>query len=360
MNAKQRKNRLSWFAGQVLLVTVSLYPAISSGTSLQTQGEYFGTVALTAAKNAELQRNYVKAMAYYRKAIAIKESEDLATIGLSKILVKQSLLDEATELVSNYLRDVNPFHPDVRLAMVDIWINKNDFAKALDGIAIVEKMRPGYPPISLRRGQIFFGQGSYDASQKQLSICLRTKDCGSEARLMRAQCNLKLEHYTPAVDDLKMLVSEIPADAERHTLLAEGLIGMGQIYEAEKSLRYALKLKPSYSYASLVLAELLMLKHRDEDAIALLKFASDIDPKNKILANRLVKAFLAVHQIQEAEEELNKIYRSDPTDDAAAGSLVSLYFQDQRKDLAAQFLRGYLELNPEKNWAIADYAKLLL
>jgi tetratricopeptide (TPR) repeat protein len=86
-------------------------------------------------------------------------------------------------------------------------------------------------------------------------------------------------------------------------------------------------------------------------AIALLKRATEVDPKNKYAWNNLGLAYLAIHQDEQAIAAFQKQIEVNPYDEYAWNNLGRVYWDERKYDDAAKAFNKQLENNPLDKFA---------
>ena len=89
-------------------------------------------------------------------------------------------------------------------------------------------------------------------------------------------------------------------------------------------------------------------------AIALLKRATEVDPKNKFAWNNLGLAYLATRENESAVTALKKQIEINPYDEFAYNNLGRAYWQERKYDDAVTAFHKQLELNPLDKFAHAN------
>ena len=89
-------------------------------------------------------------------------------------------------------------------------------------------------------------------------------------------------------------------------------------------------------------------------AIALLKRATEVDPKNKYAWNNLGLAYFAVHQDEQAIAAFQKQLEVNPYDEYAWNNLGRVYWNERKYDEAAKAFNKQLENNPLDKFSHAN------
>ncbi len=93
-------------------------------------------------------------------------------------------------------------------------------------------------------------------------------------------------------------------------------------------------------------------------AIALLKRATEVDPKNKYAWNNLGLAYLAIRQNDDAIAALKKQIEVNPYDQYAYNNMGRAYWQERKYDDAVTAFRKQLEINPLDKFAHANLGQM--
>jgi tetratricopeptide (TPR) repeat protein len=89
-------------------------------------------------------------------------------------------------------------------------------------------------------------------------------------------------------------------------------------------------------------------------AIALLKRATDIDPKNKFAWNNLGRAYFAMHEDEQAIAAFRKQIDVNPYDEFAYNNLGRVYWNERKYDDAVKAFNKQLESNPLDKFSHAN------
>jgi TolB-like protein/DNA-binding winged helix-turn-helix (wHTH) protein/Tfp pilus assembly protein PilF len=133
-----------------------------------------------------------------------------------------------------------------------------------------------------------------------------------------------------------------PALSEAHTSLAFTLDLYPWDWDgSEKEFRRALELNPNYATAHHWYGYHLMMMGRDEQGIAELRRAENLDPLSLIISAGLADVLYIAHRFDEAMRQLQKTLEMDPTFAVAHYQMGQVLVQQHRFDAAvAEFLRA--------------------
>ena len=142
-------------------------------------------------------------------------------------------------------------------------------------------------------------------------------------------------------------LSELPASAEIHELLAEALRARGQHKLAAEELRQALQLVPGNRRLEAALAHSLWLSREFETARPLLERLLEADPASAQLNFELGDGYLQQQEPGKALPWLEKAVRLNPSLSAARASLGRAYFRLGRAADAIGHLEAALPIDAD-------------
>ncbi len=162
---------------------------------------------------------------------------------------------------------------------------------------------------------------------------------------------------------LQSLLKNDMQRAETNFALARQQINAGEKPKAAKSLKKALKLRPDFESAALLLAQLGVTER--QEALNIVRAFVDKNPKAQKARLLLAQLYLANNQLSAARQELQAYLRQDPDDLSTLMTLASIELQLKQYDKAEQYLRRYLraaqeQKNPNVEQAYLDLAQIAL
>jgi tetratricopeptide (TPR) repeat protein len=166
-------------------------------------------------------------------------------------------------------------------------------------------------------------------------------------RLNLAIVRTRQGEYKAAIDSLEALRKENPGLVEIRTPLADALMAVDRLDEAEGHLRDVLKDgrldRESQGDAQYKLGLLLNRKQRFEEAATELEAAAKILPKSARIHLQLGGALLQLKRLDEAERALIESYRLGGAEMGGAQLFLGeLYFTQKRYELAMRAFEQYL------------------
>ena len=171
-------------------------------------------------------------------------------------------------------------------------------------------------------------------------------------RLNLAIVRTRQGEYKVAIDSLEALRKENPGLIEIRTPLADALMAVDRLDDAEGHLRDVLKDgrldREAQGDAQYMLGLLLNRKQRFEEAARELEAAAKILPKSARIHLQLGGALLQLKRLDEAERELIESYRLGAAEMGGAQLFLGeLYFTQKRYELAMRAFEQYLADVPE-------------
>jgi TolB-like protein/Tfp pilus assembly protein PilF len=139
-----------------------------------------------------------------------------------------------------------------------------------------------------------------------------------------------------------------PELPEAHTALAGALIDMYQWQEGEKEYERALQLNPNYALGHMWYGLHLSFVARDEEAIAHLKRAVELDPLNLKTLDNLALAYGSARQYDLAVETMKKVLDMDPSFSPAWSNLGDIYLDMGKYELWLQAHKKAGELSDDR------------
>ncbi len=187
---------------------------------------------------------------------------------------------------------------------------------------------------------------------KPLDEELKDAQTAVDAATGAAETHNRLGVILIMVDNLDCGMQEIqwavelePNNAEYHLNLgyAESFLDEG---EATLEVKEALRRKPKWLDAWLMLGALYMDTTRILDAIHAYKKAIKLYPDNDLLHYLLGDAYFKSDRVREARKEMKKAIKLNPDNYAARSVLVSMYLMEDLKDEAMEQLEELVRMEP--------------
>src|SRR6202453_1790378 len=145
---------------------------------------------------------------------------------------------------------------------------------------------------------------------------------------------------------------------EAHTSLAVCLDGFDWDFDAaEKEFQRAIELNPGYATAHHWYAWHLSHTGREEEAIAEMRKAEDLDPLSLIINSDMAELLVLAHSYDESIRQSRKTIEMDPNFALAHNQLGQAYFQKQMYEAAIAELEKSVQLSGGSPTCIANLAR---
>src|SRR5580704_516330 len=145
---------------------------------------------------------------------------------------------------------------------------------------------------------------------------------------------------------------------EAHTSLAVCLDGFDWDFDAaEKEFQRAIELNPGYATAHHWYAWHLRHTGREEEAIAEMRKAEDLDPLSLIINSDLAELLVLAHSYDESIRQSRKTIEMDPNFAIAHNQLGQAYFQKQMYEAAIAELEKSVQLSGGSPTCVANLAR---
>jgi tetratricopeptide (TPR) repeat protein len=184
---------------------------------------------------------------------------------------------------------------------------------------------------------------------------------------MLGRCQLALEQYGGALDNLRVAAELGPDDPANAATLSRALMALGRHTETRELLEGLdfEKLSPAWKVeVARMLARCLLAEDRAADAVALLETRLADDPDNAALHRAIARAYQATDDRAAVLDHLARAFALDPDDHASgrAAATTALALAEAAGDdgLAASFHGRALELAAELATAAPEYEHALL
>ena len=196
-------------------------------------------------------------------------------------------------------------------------------------------------------GVILMQSGDLDRAAEMFERAAKVSPRVYYPRLNLAIIDTRRGRYAEAVVILERLCKEAPSLGVVRATLADALISLNRLDDAEKQLRIALS-DPKFERQKLgelhyKLGTLLNRKQQFEEAVIELRQAREVLPESAQLHLQLGAALLEVNKTEEAERELLAAYKfGGPQMGGAQLMLGEIYFRQKKWESAQRCFEQYL------------------
>ncbi len=228
------------------------------------------------------RQDFGQAIAYYRKALALKPDYDLAVINMANAYRGLGRDDEALAGYRRYLQlDPNNAHVEYEAAQILIDAGRLDEATTLLSSALEHEPKMAAARNAL--GIVAIRQGDVARGQREIEAALTAKP------------DVRLAHYNLALlaeqrHDLVTAIKEYRAEIDLHADSYKAWFNLGKVYESvgdrvrqEEAFRSAIDANPDFAEGYLYLAKLYLESDRKlDEAVELAKKGNALHPRPDI------------------------------------------------------------------------------
>jgi tetratricopeptide (TPR) repeat protein len=254
-----------------------------------------------------------EAKEHFQQAIILNPSFERGYLKLVALSEEDQKLQEATELLEKYLKEINPHHREFRLRLVRLYISQDKTENALSHLNHLLQQNPDDLHAQVRKAQIFGEMGDFPAAIEELNAILRVRP--NELR----------------VRDFLGLLYEEMKDYEQATL----------------AYQKNLQIDPTFFDSLLHLGFVSYRLKQNEKALSYLEQAVKLNPKRPESYLLMGLTYFQMEKYQEAKTKLEEGILHDPSNAELHFNLGTAYDKLDRFDKVVQEMEQTLELDPE-------------
>jgi len=265
------------------------------------QGEYYHQLGLIRYR----QKQWGAALGLFKQALDIGSGKNEAPVWKSIGDVELELFDRdaALQAYTQALR-IQPNDAQTRLALGRFYLERGEPDRAIEHLlAALETdplLRAAYPLL----GRAYRQSGNLSSAESVLKTALNTSPADQESRYALAQTLLAMgrpDEAREALDKYESIRQQVAGANTNYETALSRLAG-GKFAEAEKLLREAVRLAPTYGPALYSLGSLLLDRGSPEKALAFLDRAVEVNPLNAESWYSIGSAYFKIGKMAEALE----------------------------------------------------------
>lgn len=269
---------------------------------------------------------------------------------------RETGVEEARVILDGVL-EAEPTNPNALFAQGKLRLGGGDVTGAITSIEAALESRPQWPQAYYLLGLCHASNKDYAEARNNLTRALEINAGLLDAKQVLAQVHYRLEEWQACVDRGRQYLKEKPDDKRTRLFVAQSLVRLGRIEEAEKELVEI----PEEQRDSEVLYALgrIQLGRKNFEAARELLVAADAKmPGNHEILESLIQLDLAEGRKEEAKQRLAAAVEADP-DNAEVQLLVGRFARaDQRLDDALAAFQKAIELDPQNLKSYETLAQL--
>jgi len=289
----------------------------------------------------------VEAMAAFNQALKLGMKNEEATLWrhIGDTHVDLLELDTAIDAFRNALR-LRPEDAGTHLALGRIYLDRNDPATALAELRTALEIAPAVDGFHAALGRAYRATGDSESAIAILTKGIERDPSDQESRYILAQTLLavgRLKEGRQLLDDYQQLQERITQTNTRFEAGVERAEA-GDLAEAEKMLREALKVAPRYAPALQTLGTVLLDRANVEPALELFRQSLAVNPLNSETYFNMGAAYLRLGNLNQALEMTQKALVIDDEDARHYTQLAEIYSRLSKADQSRSALQKATEL----------------
>jgi cellulose synthase operon protein C len=300
--------------------------------------------------------NQEAAIAFYRKAVAVRPASLQANSAIISSLFQQQKLDEAVKQI-DALKKVAPQHPQTLYLDAQANFQRKDFKAARELVQQLLKVMPNNPNGLQLAGAIEFQLNSYAQAEIYLSKALQLAPTLPLARKLLVSNYLRAGQPAKALSTLQPVIVGIEKDPTLLALAGETYLQNGDANKAAEYFAKASKLDPDNTAKKTSLALAHLAQGKTTGAFEELEQISLTD-EGTTADLALIAAYLRTNQTDKALKAIDSLERKRP--DTAATYNLRARTLLTKKDIpgARQNFEKALSINPKFFPAAASLAAI--
>ena len=288
-----------------------------------------------------------EAMAAFRHALKLGMKDEEATLWRHIGEVHVDLLEwnKAMEAFRNALR-LRAGDAAAHLALGRIYLDRNDPTMALVELRAALEITPALPGLHAALGRAYRTAGDSESAIAILRKGIEHDSSDQESRYILAQTLLaagRVKDGRQLLDDYQQLQQRI---TQTNAIFEAGVdrAEAGDLAEAERTLRDALKLAPRYAPALQTLGTVLLDRAKVQPALEVFRQSLAVNPLNSETYFNMGEAYLRLGNLNDALEMTQKALVIDEEDARFYTQLGEIYSRSSRPDQSRAALEKAAEV----------------
>jgi len=181
--------------------------------------------------------------------------------------------------------ELDPTHSDALFGMGQLWLERNEAAKALEAFEAIYAIddEQSIPTLSLRTGEALLKLGKYQQALTRFEAAARIQGDDQLVQLRLGECFFSMQRLPEAAACFRRVLNAESGNAAAHHNLGLCLLRMGRAAAGLEHCRRSLQLKPDSVAALRTTAAACLRLGRWKEAKSLLRHAQSIAPDDKII-----------------------------------------------------------------------------
>lgn len=339
-----------------MLIVLALSSQMSSAQP--TQEEIDRNPVIKQGAQEEKKGNFKAALKLYREAYA---TEGLRITGLAGIVRAYGKLDEPAHAEEALGEDIKtyPFDLESRLLAAQYYMDHKNFPKALEQLAVAEKIGTGDYRANLKRGMIYQSGGQFEPAIKEYTVYINGDSAApANVFLWRAQAHFAMQDYAHAEKDAQKALKLEAFSTEILSTYTMILQAQKKYKDAEPLAKQCTDLEPAnvgcWDLRGDVGREL-----KSPGAAGYYGRALTLAPGDLAIRKKLADLLTSLGKFPEADAQYAQLLKLKPDHEVALRSHVESLMKRRSFGPAAKVLGDFHQSNPKNLWAGLEFAKLL-
>ncbi|HUP04313.1 MAG TPA: tetratricopeptide repeat protein [Bryobacteraceae bacterium] len=315
---------------------------------------------LDKGKKALEEKNYGAAVLHFKTAMQAqpRDAEPYYELGMAYLGGKDynsalSFFKKATEL--------NPHHTEAQLKMAELLAtsrDKENLSEAQKRTQDVLNLAPNNVDALDVLGITDLRLGKPESAEAHLEEALKVAPASLQSSIALAQARLARKDIAGAEEALKQAVAQAPNSAAPSVALGGFYLTTNKTAEAEQQFRHALQIEPKNGQALLALASMQVRAGQTDQAEQTYRQISALPDKQYKPVHALY--LFETGKREQALAEFQKLAKDDPSDRALRTDLVRTYLSLNRVGDAENVLTAALKSNALDADALLQRARIYL
>ncbi len=251
-----------------------------------------------------------RAMAAFRRAIALQPNHAFAHFSLGKLLASRGEWKEA-RLHLEAASDAAPQYADAAIGLGTVLMQLGEIDAARERFEAALRNDPLSREARTSLAAVAIKQGRFDEAERDLAEVLRVEPAFGLARYQMGLLREKQQDAAAAEREFREALAHDPRLAAAQLALGNLLARASDFARAESAYRAASEIAPS-AEVYFVWGNLLARSRRVEEAIARYRMALGMDANHVRARNNLANALLMLRRFEEAAREYEEVLSRDP------------------------------------------------
>jgi tetratricopeptide (TPR) repeat protein len=231
---------------------------------------------LTAARIYEKRGELEEAIQHYARAHLANPENRVVIVKMAQLYLDLEMPDDAAQLLEPGSM-IWPYDPVVRRLLGITYYKQSRFEEAIDEFLASAGLDPSSHQAHYYLGRCFFAIQRPFRAKQHLALALRMSD-RYEYRLYDAFVDLSLDRLNEGFSTLRRLVPRHRDDPYLYSILSHAYLQQGDLEKAESYARKAFELDVLNPNRSADLAEVLLQRGKEDEALEYFEFAAVGNP----------------------------------------------------------------------------------